>query len=967
MIIVNINQEETYARVAGLWQYDYGQVLRIQGLSLPPAIEIHFSLQETGGEAITRIGVTSDGVTDVVIPDSILDGAGAIDDYFAYAFIYPSDDSSGQTEYRIEISVKSRPKPEGYKGSGDDTMGAIMKAVNEIAAGKADGLEYKNSILRLMSGETELARVTISGGSGGGSDAREIELQKSETAIQWRYAGDETWKDLVDLADLKGDPGPQGPQGEVGAQGPQGPQGIQGERGETGATGPQGPQGPKGDTGATGPQGPQGEQGPAGKDGADGAPGKDGADGVTPHIGDNGNWYIGETDTGVKAEAPSIDSTLTESGKAADAKITGEKISELKGDISKISEKIANLTGADPEMSIDRTFKVEDIGEIYSAPTDYTAWCPGNLRWDSNLKKFVSLIHAAPAHVHSTSDLYVSYIDPESFFATNPNKCRYVDTDGETDITPDEAGTRSFLILSDGTYLMIHPAADGNTYKFISADNGATWQKVSAVTGYSGSPWNMVELSNGRIIMSDDASNVGFYYSDDSGVTFTQVIPGTCGGGYEAEACILELQPGKLIAIARYSMSGKGYYESGDSEEAIFASSADYGTTWSDWQISTTIDNMNASSCTGVVHDGIVEIFASSRWYSNGDNVNTDNANTGKNGAIIHYMATVEKALTDNFTRIGIIDYARGGGGEYHSPCAAVDDNERLLIVHMDKGEASTCNNRYLRGGIGNISYTCTDNPGSTVKAFSAATVTKLLAEKQDSINYLQMALSRIEGSGVTPPTGEAMIVARYVADDMEGGNIYPWQDGSDFYKNSVALYPNNLGTTHVFTLDDNGIYKLSTYGLTMRMLASDKAVDNYVSYRYGGSSSVNSCIICIASGYISMVWFGGGAGLHALKEDGSNYDTGITAQEGDVIEIHVGYMKVNDTNISIDKISCSDFLLDPTKYSNYKKIIQAVVLNTNGDPTDSDVSSITSFPNLGAVSLSGFNSFYSFKYYEIY
>lgn len=251
MIIVNINPEETYARAAGLWQYDYGQVLRIQGLSLPPAIEIHFSLQETGGEAITRIGVTKDGVTNVVIPDSILEGAGAIDDYFAYAFIYPSDDSSGQTEYRIEISVKSRPKPEGYKGSGDDTMGAIMKAVNEIAAGKADGLEYKNSILRLMSGETELAQVTISGGSGG------------ENGITPHIGENGNW--------------------------------YLGEA----------------DTGVK----------------------ASGSDGITPHIGDNGNWYIGETDTGVKAEAPSTDSTLTESGKAADAKITGEKISELKSEI----------------------------------------------------------------------------------------------------------------------------------------------------------------------------------------------------------------------------------------------------------------------------------------------------------------------------------------------------------------------------------------------------------------------------------------------------------------------------------------------------------------------------------------------------------------------------------------------------------------------------------------------------------
>ena len=33
-----------------------------------------------------------------------------------------------------------------------------------------------------------------------------------------------------------------------------------------------------------------------------GAAGKDGADGVTPHIGENGNWWIGNTDTGVSAK-----------------------------------------------------------------------------------------------------------------------------------------------------------------------------------------------------------------------------------------------------------------------------------------------------------------------------------------------------------------------------------------------------------------------------------------------------------------------------------------------------------------------------------------------------------------------------------------------------------------------------------------------------------------------------------------
>lgn len=42
----------------------------------------------------------------------------------------------------------------------------------------------------------------------------------------------------------------------------------------------------------------KGAQGPKGDTGTKGDTGPSGADGVTPHIGDNGNWYIGSTDTG---------------------------------------------------------------------------------------------------------------------------------------------------------------------------------------------------------------------------------------------------------------------------------------------------------------------------------------------------------------------------------------------------------------------------------------------------------------------------------------------------------------------------------------------------------------------------------------------------------------------------------------------------------------------------------------------
>lgn len=133
MIIVDF-KDENYKRVTGLWQWDYGQVLRIQGLNLPKAVEIHFSLQESGGEAKKRVGFTKDGVTDVVIPDSLLENEEAIDDYNAYAFVYLTDDASGQTEYKICMPVKARPKPEAFdKPEDEEIFREAIKAVNDAA------------------------------------------------------------------------------------------------------------------------------------------------------------------------------------------------------------------------------------------------------------------------------------------------------------------------------------------------------------------------------------------------------------------------------------------------------------------------------------------------------------------------------------------------------------------------------------------------------------------------------------------------------------------------------------------------------------------------------------------------------------------------------------------------------------------------------------------------------------------
>ena len=296
---------EQYCRVRNVWQYDYGQILRIQGLNLPKAVEIHFSLEETGGTSVTRIGITKDNVTDVIIPDSLLENNGATENYNIYAYVYLTDLGSGETEYKITISVKARPKPEAIGGTGETTLENIMSAVNQIADAKADALDYKNSVLRLLSGETELSRVIIRGGSGGGADAREIELRKSATAIQWRYTGDETWNDLVTLAEITGAQGEQGIPGPKGDPGVTGAQGIQGIQGPAGPAGPQGEPGPKGEQGEKGEQGIQGLQGPTGpqgEPGIQGEKGEAGAQGEQGPAGEPGKDGRGITSVTIKAD-----------------------------------------------------------------------------------------------------------------------------------------------------------------------------------------------------------------------------------------------------------------------------------------------------------------------------------------------------------------------------------------------------------------------------------------------------------------------------------------------------------------------------------------------------------------------------------------------------------------------------------------------------------------------------------------
>ena len=135
------------------------------------------------------------------------------------------------------------------------------------------------------------------------------------------------------ITDLKGVVGPQGPQGPAGKNGADGLTPFIGENGNwwIGTT----------DTGVAA----------KGADGQNGADGQKGADGQTPFIGENGNWWIGTTDTGVRASGSTeimnkLEELETQVG-LLNITVPGlaEEIENLQKQIDALAETIETLYG----------------------------------------------------------------------------------------------------------------------------------------------------------------------------------------------------------------------------------------------------------------------------------------------------------------------------------------------------------------------------------------------------------------------------------------------------------------------------------------------------------------------------------------------------------------------------------------------------------------------------------------------
>ena len=94
-----------------------------------------------------------------------------------------------------------------------------------------------------------------------GANGKTPEFRVSENILQWRYVGDEIWLNLYDLSVLKGLDGKDGADGINGKDGKNGKDGINGQNGSDGKDGDKGDKGDKGDPGEKGDKGDKGDKG----------------------------------------------------------------------------------------------------------------------------------------------------------------------------------------------------------------------------------------------------------------------------------------------------------------------------------------------------------------------------------------------------------------------------------------------------------------------------------------------------------------------------------------------------------------------------------------------------------------------------------------------------------------------------------------------------------------------------------
>ena len=126
MLIAKFHKKDEEIELNGLWMYDYGQKLQIEGLDLPDVFEVHFVWKGLDNAKIVT-GSTIDGVSTVDIPNEALTQKSTIK-----AYIYMSTSDEGETVNTVIMYLDRRIAPEGFEAPEDvDLFHYTLAAANE--------------------------------------------------------------------------------------------------------------------------------------------------------------------------------------------------------------------------------------------------------------------------------------------------------------------------------------------------------------------------------------------------------------------------------------------------------------------------------------------------------------------------------------------------------------------------------------------------------------------------------------------------------------------------------------------------------------------------------------------------------------------------------------------------------------------------------------------------------------------
>ena len=279
------------AAIAGIYQYDTGQRLKMHGLPSPK--ELAEKDDFLSGDTVTvqaQYGYIGDSQTETRlasyeeesgcwtadIPDIYLTRSITVKVFVYVGYGAAEGMGRSKTCYEGSFTPISRPAPGTQVTPGQaNAWDELVAEVNLTLAKMNTATSNTNAATEEASRATEAANTATENAdkatesaqqaaksandAAAGAAAQASHLQNMVVTAGTREYGsgstasltDDGTKKILSLGIERGPQGVQGPQGIQGATGPQGPKGDKGDKGDTGATGATGPQGPMGPAGVT--------------------------------------------------------------------------------------------------------------------------------------------------------------------------------------------------------------------------------------------------------------------------------------------------------------------------------------------------------------------------------------------------------------------------------------------------------------------------------------------------------------------------------------------------------------------------------------------------------------------------------------------------------------------------------------------------------------------------------------------